>query len=177
MSFNFRDFLKNGESFAIRLTEMFSNFRKMKTRYIYGSENGFTLTELLVVVSLVSVLSGFAFLNTMQLSSPSLNAASEISSFVKKTRAKALASTSAYTITAASTSSLTTTVGTTCAATQTPDSELTLNLENASLTDISWSICFSSRGFPNSNVVIPVSDLYEGANSVEVLLGGAIRIL
>jgi hypothetical protein len=59
---------------------------------------------------------------------------------------------------------------------KTIDPELGLALDNAFLTDIGWSVCFNSRGFPDANIVIPVSDSYSGNASVEVLLGGAVRV-
>ena len=140
-------------------------------------ESGFTLLELLVTISLAAVMTGFAVLNLKDLSNPALNAASDISGFLKLARSKALSTTSAYTISASSTDTLIATVGTTCSAAQTPDPSMTLFLADASLTDITWTICFSSRGFPDANVSIPVVDVYAGANTVEILLGGSIRIL
>jgi prepilin-type N-terminal cleavage/methylation domain-containing protein len=144
---------------------------------IMKNQAGYTLTELLVTMSLLSVMSGFAFVNLLDLSNPARSAASEISGFLKQARARALSTTSAYTVSASSTDTLTTTVGTTCSAAQSAEPSLTLELDHADLSNVSWSICFTSRGFPDKNVVIPVTDDYSGSNSVEVLLGGAIRVL
>ena len=140
------------------------------------SERGFTLTEVLVAMSLAAILSGMAALNLMELSDPAYSAASEISGYLKRVRAKALATTSAYTISASTTDTLIATFGNTCAGAQTDEPELTLVLENADLTDVSWELCFTSRGFPNANVLIPVVDSYSGNRTVEVLLGGSIRV-
>ncbi|MCB0330272.1 MAG: prepilin-type N-terminal cleavage/methylation domain-containing protein [Bdellovibrionales bacterium] len=140
------------------------------------SIGGYTLIELLVAMSLAGILSGIATVNFVEMSNPSLSAASNISTYLKQARARALATTSAYTLTATNTETIVATYGSTCSAVQTPDPELTLQLEKASLTSISWTICFNSRGFPDSNVIIPVVDIYSSQNTVEVLLGGAIRI-
>ncbi|MCI5066487.1 prepilin-type N-terminal cleavage/methylation domain-containing protein [bacterium] len=139
-------------------------------------EGGFTLTELLVALSLAGIMGGVASTNLMELSNPSLSAASEIASYLKRARARALATTSAYTVSASSTDTLQATVGDTCAAAQTADPSLSLTIDKASLTNIAWSVCFTSRGFPDGNVVIPVADLYAGSNTVEVMLGGSIVV-
>ncbi len=134
--------------------------------------------ELLVTLAIAGIMIGIGTVNLMELSNPARTAANEIAVYLKRARAKALSTTSAYTLSASSSDTLVATYGNTCSsATQTADTELTLTLDRADLTDTSWSICFTSRGFPDANVEIPVTDVYEGSNTVEVLLGGSIRVL
>lgn len=140
------------------------------------NESAFTLMDLLVAVTLAGILGGFATLNLMEVSNPSRSAASEVATYIKQIRARALATTSAYTITPSGANSIVATFGNTCADIQTPDAEMTLNITNASITNLAWSVCYNSRGFPDANVSIPVTDVYSGAATVEVLLGGSIRV-
>lgn len=144
----------------------------------HSPDSGFTIVEMIVSLGIASIITAIAVMNLNELTNPALNAASEVSGFMKKARARALATTSAYTVTASGPDRLVSTFGDTCASVnQTVDDTMSIDLSSgASLDSQAWSICFSSRGFPSQNLVIGISDIYEGSSSVEILLGGSIRI-
>ena len=53
-----------------------------------------------------------------------------------------------------------------------------LNLpQGVTLTDTSWSVCFSSRGISSDNVVLTLQHDVYGSEQVEVLLGGTTRVV
>jgi prepilin-type N-terminal cleavage/methylation domain-containing protein len=141
-------------------------------------EQGFSLFELVIVVAIISIFLGTAGLEMMKLENKAQNGANELSGFLKRTRAKALATTNAYTITPLSGSSLKTSYATSCSDTNlTDDVDLTLSLPSgAAMTNTSWSICYSTRGLSNTSVDIPISDT-EGTATVRVVLGGGIKII
>lgn len=139
---------------------------------------GFGLIELVATLSIAFILAGMAMLNARALYHPSRGGAEEFASFLKAARAKALATTSTYTIVPVSENELITTVSTACSSeTQVEDPELRLTLSGgASLSDTEWSICYNSRGTSNSSAVINITDNY-GEKQVQVVLGGGVRIL
>lgn len=151
----------------------------MRGRVSYPKlERGFTVTEMLVVLGLVGVLSAIAVINLNALSSPAENGAAELLGFFKQARARAIATTSAYFITPSSGTEISTSSGVNCSdPSPVPDSTLELVLPTgASLPDTSWTVCFTSRGLSDGNIAVVVNDIHGGARTVEILLGGSIRI-
>ncbi len=143
-----------------------------------GRERGFSAIELAAVLALVGIISMMAVGNLKAIRSPVLEGANQTMGFFKQARAKALSTTSAYFISAASDHRLVTSAGINCADT-TPvvDPNLWLDLpDGVTTTDTSWEVCFSPRGFPDSTVTIPLIDTEGGAETVELYLGGAVRI-
>ena len=143
-----------------------------------ASQNGFTLVEMLVVFLMIACLSGIAVMNLKALSSPSENGAAQLLGFFKHARAKAISTTSAYFVMPTSTSTVITKFGTNCSdAAPVNDSALRLNLPSgASLGNVGWSVCFTTRGLSDSNTTVTVNDTENGSKTVEVLLGGGVRL-
>lgn len=141
-------------------------------------EGGFTLAEMLTVMMLAAIISGVALVNFRDFDNPLENGAAQLSSFIKQVRAEAIRSTSAYIITPTSTSRLETSFAATCTTPDPePDSRITLDLPNgASLVDTNWAFCFNSRGLPDANIEISLSDVGGANRTVEVLLGGSVRV-
>ena len=48
---------------------------------------------------------------------------------------------------------------------------------NVALSDTSWSVCFNPRGLADSNVTITITYAGGGSQDIEVMLGGAVRIV
>ena len=140
-------------------------------------DRGYTLIELMVTMVIATVIMGTAAFNFKELGSPVNDGAIQLAGLLRKARAKALASTLAYTISARSSTEVMAEFSTNCAAARTEDVALALALPSgASLSDTSWSICFSSRGLSNDSADI---EIREGASArtVQVTLGGGVRIL
>ncbi len=140
------------------------------------AQTGFTLIELVVAVALVGVLMGVAVFEFRDVENPANNGAAQLASFFKETRAKALASTLAYTITPQSTTKIVTTKGKTCEAAQTPDNLQSLTLPSgSSLLQTSWAICYNARGVSNNSFDIHIAD-ENSSKVVQVVLGGGVRV-
>lgn len=139
---------------------------------------GFGIIELVATLSVAFILAGMAMINARALYHPSRGGAEELASFLKAARAKALATTSTYTIVPISETEVITTVSTSCSSTEQvedPDMRLTLS-GGASIADLEWEICYNSRGTSNSSAIIDVSDNY-GTRQIQVVLGGGVRVL
>ena len=57
-----------------------------------------------------------------------------------------------------------------------PDVQLELH-DGVTFADTSWTVCFSSRGISDTNLVITLSHPHSGTRDVELLLGGTTRVL
>lgn len=142
-------------------------------------QGGYTLVELMVVMSIAASLLGFGIINLFELSRPAQGATGQLAGFFKAARAKAISTTSSYTVRPLNPSEIIVETSRNCS-TGTPlvDPELKLELPaHVLLSNTSWSVCFDSRGFADSNMVATIEDNYGEAYSVEVYLGGATRIL
>ncbi len=140
-------------------------------------ERGFSILELLTVLSVMGVLSGIAAFGFRELERPANNAATLLASTFKQARARALSSTTPFTVTASSSTHVIVTYGTSCSAGQTTDTTLDLELpRGAYMNDTAWSVCFNTRGLADTSLSIGVSDGGE-SKQVEVVLGGATRVL
>jgi Tfp pilus assembly protein FimT len=139
---------------------------------------GFGIIELIATLSIAFILAGMAMFNARAIYHPSRGGAEQLASFLKSARAKALATTSTYTIIPVSESEVITTFSTACSSTeQTEDPEMRLVLtDGARLANIDWSICYTSRGTSNSSAIIDVIDNY-GSKQVQIVLGGGVRVL
>ncbi len=141
---------------------------------------GYTLIELLVTMTIGSVMVGIVAANLRAYNRSSKNAVSMIQGFVKQARAKGIARTAAYRIYAdASGTAIRTSFANACTSTAfTTDTSLVLSMpEETKLLSPTWSVCFNSRGLATSNVTISMKTRDAGTKQVEVLLGGGTREL
>ncbi|MCB0354957.1 MAG: type II secretion system protein [Bdellovibrionales bacterium] len=138
---------------------------------------GYTLIELLVVLSMTSVLLTTATVNLTEMVNPSEQGAATVAAFMKEVRAHALSTTLAFEVYPITTKTLGARFASSCSsASFTNDDSLSLELpQRVDLTDLTWSVCFSPRGFADASILIPLEDHYEGTKDVQVFLGGAIR--
>ena len=142
-----------------------------------GESRGTTIFELLAVMSVTALLSTIVVSNLKVLNTPASTGAAALVGFCKEARAKAMASTLAYTVKPASSTSIITTYAKTCATTpQTNDTALKLTLpRGARLSITNWSFCYSTRGLADSSLDIVMGDT-GGTKTVQVGLGGGVRI-
>ena len=143
-----------------------------------GKQSGFTLIEMLLVLGIMTILSGIAVLNVRKFNNASANAANEIASLVKRGRAYAMTSTTTIKIAPISSTAIQATSASTCAATtRTTINELGLSLPSgANLLASDWSICFTSRGLSQESLNIGINDR-SITRTVQVVLGGGIRVI
>ena len=109
------------------------------------------------------------------------NGAAEVATYIKQVRARAMSSTLAYEILPSGNGTIVARFATTCSAGAgmwTMDSNLSLDLPHGVvMNNTSWITCINSRGLPDNNFTIQIEDDQSSQWDVELLLGGAVRIL
>ena len=148
----------------------------MRRENRFSSSRGYTIIELVVTMGIAGVLMGMVWVNLQEMMNPARSGAATVSSFFKEARARAISTTSAYTIQPITPTRIQAFYSTRCGETLTQDTKLILDLpDQVSLTDITWSICFNSRGFPLAAQTVTLQDAYDGETTVELFYGGAVR--
>lgn len=147
------------------------------------SSQGFSLLELLVVLTLASVLMAMATLNMRRLVDPAITASAELTGHFKKIRAKALTTTRAYTIVALNNRKVIARYSDSCStptASQVEENSLAYTLPTgASLGNTNWTVCYTSRGLSNLSANIVVNDDTghgSASRTVQVVMGGGVRV-
>jgi prepilin-type N-terminal cleavage/methylation domain-containing protein len=138
---------------------------------------GFTMLELMVVLAMMGAISGMAAYQLKQLDNPAENSAAQVMSFIKKTRAKALATTYAYRVRPkANGLELETHYAISCTSTTfTADTSLALKLpRTAAFNSNAWSLCFAPRGTLATSQDISITDSKRTV-TVQVAMGGGMR--
>jgi prepilin-type N-terminal cleavage/methylation domain-containing protein len=142
-------------------------------------QSGMTLVELLGVLALIAIAVCVAVVNMQSSGIPSTSSTALLEGQFRAARLNAIATMSAYKVTPATPTSLRAEKGATCSATTwTVDSSLNNALATGvTMSPSSWSVCYSSRGVATSNVVVTLAHSRYGSRRVEVLVGGASRVL
>lgn len=145
-----------------------------------GGLEGFTLLELLMVMLLTSILSYVGVYNLKEMASPIEDASTSTVSFLKIVRARALSTTSAYTVYPVSSTRLAARSSARCddpIGETTIDPTLQLNFPaGAQLLETAWTVCFTARGLAATDQTFQLRDIAGQTRTVEVLLGGSVRI-
>jgi len=146
-------------------------------KFLSESSKGFSQIETLVVLTLLSILSAVAVYDYTHLQRDLNTATAQLEAYLNRARAKGISSTEAYFISPISNSTLVAEHGFHCSSTdRTADPELTFELpEGIEFVSTSWTVCFTSRGLSDSNVMIEMMDPDEEVETVEVLLGGGLE--
>ena len=162
----------------------------------FRSAGGFTLLELLMVLGVFGVIMSISALNLRGLEGNLTNASSELQGFLKQTRARAMATTSAYRVVFDSREGLSTQRANNCGA---AESEWTTNERtNFKVRErillqryagrgedgevVHWQngdtvVCFTSRGLAADSLLLVLRDRDKGTRTVlEVLRGGAVSV-
>lgn len=141
-------------------------------------ESGFSLLELLTVLGLLAIVTGIAASNLKQLENPLADASFQISQFFRLVRSRAIAQTLSIKLEVQDSSNIIASSADSCIdTTWTSISDLSLTLpDGASLTNTSWTACFSQRGLSDSNLIFQVQDQGGQTRTIELALGGGVRI-
>lgn len=140
---------------------------------------GSSFVELLVVLAITGVAVGAAALYLRPVEAPVQVAAAELEGVLRRARARALATTSACRVLPVGPGALRTECAASCAAsswTGEPGGSLELP-RDVTMTDTGWAVCFTSRGLSSDNLTITLVHPEYRAREVEVLLGGAARVV
>ncbi len=141
-------------------------------------QKGYSILELIVTVGLAAILSSIALYNTKAYENKVLTSSNGLVGFLKTVRAKSLANTYAYTLTATNSNNITASYSSRCdSATKTLDANIFFTLPNqVTFDNVPWSICFTSRGLSDSSQEITLSDA-QSTKTIQIVIGGAVRLL
>lgn len=143
-----------------------------------SNERGVSLLESLIVLLAIAILISIGVRTDIRsLQSPLITESSNLASFFKHARSKAVSTTSAVLVKPIGYSSVKAIKGMTCDSIDQNakgDFKIVLAPEVA-MTDTDWSTCFTSRGLATENVVITMTD-NKKTKTIEVMLGGGSRI-
>lgn len=147
-------------------------------RSILSSAHGFTVSELVVVMGMGAIMMGMAVSNLKVLENSYTNSLNQAVSIFKLARTRAISTTSAYTVRPQGPFRLVATSGSTCDdLVQVEDSKLQFDFpDTVQMMETAWSVCFSSRGIADNNLVLPIRDETGRERNLQVFLGGASRI-
>ncbi len=137
-----------------------------------------SLLEILVVVATVSILVTLGTaVDFKPLQNPLITETSNLTSFLKHARAKAVSTTSAIMVFPVSQTSVKAVRGISCNTIDVDspaDSQLQLS-NGVLITNTEWSSCFTARGLATDNAQIPIA--HNGkTKTIEIMLGGGSRI-
>ncbi len=139
-------------------------------------QKGITLLELLTVLTVLSIMVAVAIPNIKVLDDPLKNATSSSLIFLQLARAKAISRTQYARVYPAFNNQIITAFGSDCDSATDIDPSVQYNFpQGASLSSTLWSVCFTPRGFSQTNTSFEINNLAERASVVEVSLGGGAR--
>jgi hypothetical protein len=140
---------------------------------------GTTLIELIVVVALLGLSITAVAFYLAPLETPLKSGTVLLEGYFRQVRRQAMATTSAYRAIPQGTNRLIAQRASSCLDTSWTDDPLVrLTLpDGVGMTDSSWTVCFSSRGISESNVIVTLSHPDFGQKQVEVLIGGTTRVI
>ena len=148
------------------------------------TRQGFSILELLVVMAVAGIIMGIAALNLKPLQGDLQNSTSNLAGHMKKVRARAMASTSAYHIVYVSPSELRAEVSVRCSDNSNTwqDApgfgfvlEEPVTLVN-NLNEGDEMVCFSSRGLANASPTFTLRDDKGKKRRIELFRGGAVEV-
>jgi hypothetical protein len=142
-------------------------------------QRGTILVELLGMLVLIGVTVGAVALRYQSVGNPLDISTSLLEGELREARLNAIATMSAYRVTPAAANRLRGEKGATCSATTwNVDSSLSSTLPaGVTMSPTSWSVCYSSRGISTANTVVTLSHSTLGTRRIEVLVGGATRVI
>ena len=152
---------------------------------------GFSLIELIITVAILGIIMGIGAVNLKPLNNEAQQGATQLTAFLKLTRAKAMATTSAYKIEYGSGSKpdqvrVFASRAKRCSdpsSAWTPDNKLQIELPaKVNLAVDYWTynwklVCFDSRGFTAAYIKVQLKDDRDRVREVEVLVGGTARVV
>jgi Tfp pilus assembly protein FimT len=142
-------------------------------------QSGNTLIELLGVLALIAITVMAAVVKMQSAGNPLEISTSILEGEFREARLNAIATMSAYRVSPATPTTLKGEKATSCSATTwTADSSLNNKLATGvTMSPTSWNVCYSSRGIATSNVTVTLAHSTLGSRRIEVLVGGASRVL
>jgi Tfp pilus assembly protein FimT len=140
---------------------------------------GFSVTELLAVVFVIGLTASVGMPMLMRAEAPLDSAATLLQGHLRQVRARAMATTSAYRVTRPAANRLGAETAERCSDSDwTAEAGLDLELpQGVTVVESGWTLCFSSRGVADENMILTLEHFGSGQREIEVLLGGTTRLL
>ena len=144
-----------------------------------GAQGGFSFAELLVALALIGIALVAAVVYVRPAASTLHASGAELASYLRYARASAIATTSSFRVRPSAPDRVLAEYADNCAAASwTTDDEMPLAFAgDVTLTDTSWSVCFSGRGVADAARTLTLTHPDLGSTDVEVLLGGVARVV
>ncbi len=140
-------------------------------------EKAFSLVELMVVLLIFGIVSASAYSNLNEVDSPLTNASFEVPHFLRLARSRAISQTLFIRVAPSSNFRISTSSSDSCTGIMTSIPDLFLNMPNDTrINSTTWSVCFTPRGIVSAATNFTISDQDSRAKTVEVALGGGVRI-
>lgn len=135
------------------------------------------MIELITVIAFIAIISATAVSNLKVLNDPLADASFTVSHYLRLARARAISQTQFVRVVPVSTTDIGAQVGTSCDEATTPVPELSTQFPKGSfMNDIEWEVCFTPRGLSADNLAFLIRDVDGHTKTVEVALGGGVRI-
>ncbi len=140
---------------------------------------GMSMIELLVVIAMLGLLVLISGVYLRPMEQPVRSAGQMLEGLLTETRAKAIATTTVHRVRPTTDDFILVESAATCSSgAWTADDRLTLQLpRDVTLTDTTWSVCFTSRGIASQNLVMTLDHPDFDSEQLEVMVGGAVRWL
>ena len=140
---------------------------------------GASLLETLVVVAIIALFVAATLANLQPAEAPLQTGSRLVEAFIFQARSSAIATTSVYRVLPDGAGRLVTEYADACDdVTWTSEPGGVLHLpDEVTMTDTDWTVCFGRRGLSTANLTVTLVHPDFGSKQVEVLLGGATRVL
>ncbi len=145
--------------------------------------SGFTLIEGLVIIAVLGILAGIAFLDVRPLENTARNGANELAATLRQARSRAMATTSAYRLVLVDAERVVAQWRRSCGGSEpwSDDPRFDLALPRGATVvggvDVGQPItCFDSRGIGDASPLLVIRDARGREATVDVLAGGAVRV-
>ncbi len=156
-----------------------SERRVVKEEVFWLSAAGTSLVEMLVVLAVMVTVLGLGAVSFDAVEAPVRRGADLLLGELRQARALAMSTTTAHRVRPTTASQLVVERAPSCAAISwTPEPRLDVDLpDQVTLTQQDWQVCFDTRGLASTNLVATLDHPRYASRSIEVLLGGASRIV
>ena len=147
----------------------------IKFFYRRNNSSGFTFIELLVVMVLAGILSSMGAIKFSEFNNPLKTDTASFKNFIGKVKLKAMSNTKAFKIVCDDVKTVKVYGGQNCdtKSWEIMGSDIFKLSDEVSFSQIDWSVCFNSRGFPSNSLDVSLIDNKEKQKDVSLLLGGS----
>lgn len=150
---------------------------KQKAVQVKRKERGYTVLNILATLSLIGILTAIGVSNLKELNDALADASFSVSHFLRLARSRAMSQTLSVQVAPISSTRIGASSAASCAGTMSPISDLVFDLpDGAVFADTEWSVCFTQRGLASLDLRFDLQDKDSRKKTIEIALGGGVRI-